>query len=120
VARAAADGDVVALGIWNDATAILGATVEACSTPSTPTSVVLGGGSRAPETCCWVRSGGSVRHAMAPARHSADVVLAGLGDEISVVSAATVAFERLMPPPLEGMPCLILQRNAPSSRNIER
>ena len=37
----------------------------------------------------------ALRQAMAPARNAANVVLAGLGEELGVVSAATVAFERL-------------------------
>jgi hypothetical protein len=41
-----------------------------------------------------VREAG-LRQAMAPARNAADIVLAGLGEELGVVSAATVAFERL-------------------------
>jgi hypothetical protein len=32
---------------------------------------------------------------MPPARNAAEIVLAGLGDEVGVVSAACVAFERI-------------------------
>jgi glucokinase len=57
---------------------------------------VLGGGvTRAgDQLLAPVREAG-LRQAMAPARNAADIVLAGLGEELGVISAATVAFERL-------------------------
>ena len=41
-----------------------------------------------------VREAG-LRQAMGPAARTADIVLSGLGDDLGVVSAAAVAFDRI-------------------------
>jgi glucokinase len=99
VAAAAAAGDPVASEVWDETTAILGSAVANILDVFNPELVVLGGGvTRAGDQLLVPVREAGLRQAMAPARNAADVVLAGLGEELGVVSAATVAFERL---PLE-------------------
>jgi glucokinase len=97
VSTAAAAGDPLASRVWQDTTAILGTAVATILDVFNPDLVVLGGG--------VTRAGDHllvpVRHVafgpgLAPARRSADVVLAALGDQLGVVAAAAVAFERLL------------------------
>jgi glucokinase len=96
VAAAAAAGDPLAREVWDETTAILGSAVANILDVFNPELVVLGGGvTRAGEQLLGPVREASLRQAMAPARTAADVVLAGLGEELGVVSAATVAFERL-------------------------
>jgi glucokinase len=68
-----------------------------------PALVVLGGGvTRAGDQLLLPVREAGLRQAMEPARRSADVVLAELGEIHDVVSAAVVAFDRLpMPSHLE-------------------
>jgi glucokinase len=96
VAQAAAAGDTLASEIWDETMAMLGSAVANILDIFNPELVVLGGGvtRSGDQLLVPVREAG-LRQAMAPARNAADVVLAGLGEELGVVSAATVAFERL-------------------------
>jgi len=96
VAEAAAAGDPLARDIWDETMAMLGSAVANILDIFNPELVVLGGGvtRSGDQLLVPVREAG-LRQAMAPARNAADIVLAGLGDELGVVSAATVAFERL-------------------------
>jgi glucokinase len=96
VVRAAADGNRLALEVWNETTTILGRAVGSLLNCFNPDLVVLGGGvTRAGAMLLDpVRRVASLQ-AMPPARRAADIVLAALGDEVGVVSAATVALERL-------------------------
>ena len=80
---------------WDETTAMLGSTLANVLDVFNPELVVLGGGVTRQATSCWSRS---ARRPFARRWHrpgSADIVLAGLGEELGVVSAATVAFERL-------------------------
>jgi glucokinase len=96
VAAAAAAGDPLASEVWDETTAMLGSAIANILDIFNPELVVLGGGvTRAgDQLLAPVRETG-LRQAMAPARNAADIVLAGLGEELGVISAATVAFERL-------------------------
>jgi glucokinase len=100
VSQAAASGDPLAREVWDETTAMLGSAVANILDVFNPELVVLGGGvTRAGDRLLLPVREAALRQAMAPARNAADVVLAGLGDELGVISAATVAFERL---PLRG------------------
>jgi glucokinase len=96
VSEAAAAGDVLASEIWDETTAMLGSAIANVLDVFNPELVVLGGGvTRAGDQLLAPVREAALRQAMAPARRSAEIVLAGLGDQLGVVSAATVAFERL-------------------------
>jgi glucokinase len=96
VAAEAAAGDPLASEVWDETTAMLGSAIANILDVFNPELVVLGGGvTRAgDQLLAPVREAG-LRQAMAPARNAGDIILAGLGEELGVVSAATVAFERL-------------------------
>jgi glucokinase len=96
VAEAAAAGDPVAGEVWDETTAILGSAMANILDVFNPELIVLGGGvTRAgDQLLAPVREQG-LAQAMGPAARSADIVLAELGDQIGVVAAAAVAFERL-------------------------
>jgi glucokinase len=95
VAEAAAAGDPLAVRVWDETTEILGSAVANILDVFNPELVVLGGGVTRSGTQLLdpVREIG-LRLAMPPARAAADVVLAGLGEDLGVVSAAALAFER--------------------------
>jgi glucokinase len=96
VAEAAAGGDPLASRIWDETMEILGSGVANILDVFNPDLVVLGGGvTRAGRQLLDPVREIGLRLAMPPARRSGDVVLAGLGDDLGVVSAACVAFERL-------------------------
>ncbi|HET7474376.1 MAG TPA: ROK family protein, partial [Candidatus Limnocylindrales bacterium] len=96
VAEAAAAGDPLASRVWDETTEILGSAIANILDVFNPELVVLGGG----VTRAWrqlldpVRDIG-LRLAMPPARRSGDVVLTALGDDVGIVGAAAIAFERL-------------------------
>jgi glucokinase len=96
VAEHAASGDPLARRIWDETTEMLGSAVANILDAFNPELVVLGGGvTRAgAQLLDPVREIG-LRLAMPPARATADVVLAELGDDLGIVSAAAVAFERI-------------------------
>jgi glucokinase len=96
VAEAAAAGDDLAAEIWDETVAILGSAIANILDVFNPELVVLGGGvTRAGDQLLVPVREAALRQAMPPARRAAEIVLAGLGEELGVVSAATVAFERL-------------------------
>ena len=95
VAEAAHDGDPVATRIWGETMAMLASGVANILDVFNPELVVLGGG----VTRAGAQLLGPVREmalamAMPPAARAADIVLAGLGDDVGIVSAAAIAFER--------------------------
>ena len=97
VSAAAAAGDALAARIWNETTEILGTAVATILDVFNPELVVLGGGvTRAGAQLLDPVRAIALAGALAPARRSADVVLAERGDELGVVAAAAVAFERLL------------------------
>ena len=105
VAEAAAAGDPLAVRVWDETTAILGSAVANILDVFNPELVVLGGGvTRAGEQLLRPVRDAGLGQAMGPARRSADIVLAELVDQVGVVAAAAVAFERLdrFPVPPEG------------------
>lgn len=95
IAAEALSGDPLAGRIWDETTEILGSAVANIFDIFNPELIVLGGGvTRAgAQLLDPVRKLGR-RLAMHPAAGSGDVVLAGLGDHLGVVSAAALAFER--------------------------
>ena len=95
VAEASAAGDALAGRIWTETTEMLGSAVANILDVFNPELVVLGGGvTRAGRQLLDPVREIGLRLAMPPARRSADVVLAGLGEDIGVVAAAALAFER--------------------------
>jgi glucokinase len=99
VAEAAAAGDAVAGAVWDETTAILGSAVATILDAFNPDLVVLGGGvTRAGDQLLLPVRAAGLAQAMEPAARRAKIVLAGLGDNLGVVSAASVAFERLPRP----------------------
>jgi len=96
VAEAAVAGDPLARRIWDETTLILGAALADILNVFNPDLIVLGGGltGAGGQLLDPVRKA-ALAQAMAPARESSEIVLAALGEHLSVVSAAAVAFERL-------------------------
>jgi glucokinase len=104
VAEAAAAGDAIAGRTWDETTAILASSVANFLDIFNPELVVLGGGvTRAGGQLLAPVRDGAIAQAMGPAAQSGSVVLAELGDSLSVLAAATVAFERLDTRPREGV-----------------
>jgi glucokinase len=96
VAEAAAAGDPIASRIWDDTMEMLGSAIANVLDVFNPDLIVLGGGVTrvGAQLLDPVRRIG-IGSAMPPAARSGDVVLARLGEDLGVVSAAAVAFERL-------------------------
>ena len=96
VAEAALAGDRLAMRIWDETTAILASAMANVLDIFNPELIVLGGGvTRAGDQLLRPVREAGLAQAMGPARRSADIVLSELGDQLGVVSAAAVAFERL-------------------------
>jgi glucokinase len=96
VSAAALAGDPVAVEVWNETVAVLGQAITDLVNTFEPNVVVLGGG--------VTRSGNQLldpvrevvrKDAMPPAAAAARVELAALGDEVCVVGAAALAFDRI-------------------------
>ena len=95
VAEAAAAGDPLAARIWDETTEILGSALANILDVFNPELVVLGGGvTRAGAQLLDPVRAAALRDAMAPAARSANIILSDLGDELGVISAAAVAFDR--------------------------
>ena len=95
VSRAAAAGDRLAGRIWDDTTAILGSAMANILDVFNPRLIVLGGGvTRAGDQLLRPVREAGLRQAMGPAARTGDIVVAELGDQLGVTSAAVVAFER--------------------------
>jgi len=96
VASAAARGDALAGGVWDETTGILASAVANILDVFNPELVVLGGGvTRAGDQLLVPVREGALTQAMGPAARTGRVVLAELGDSLAVLAAAAVAFERL-------------------------
>ena len=95
VAEAASAGDAIARSVWDETTGMLASAVANILDVFNPELVVLGGGvTRAGRQLLDPVREIGLRLAMAPARGSGDVVLAGLGEDVGIVAAAALAFER--------------------------
>jgi glucokinase len=96
VAEAAAAGDPLGTRVWDETMEMLGSAVANVLDVFNPELVVLGGGvTRAGEQLLEPVRRIALESAMPPAARSGEVVLSGLGEDLGVVSAAAVAFERL-------------------------
>lgn len=98
VAEAAAQGDPVASGVWEETVEALGTGLTSLVNVFEPETVVLGGG--------VTRSGDQLlvpvrrivaARAMGPAARTARIVTASGGDRAGVLGAAAIAVERLQP-----------------------
>ena len=95
VAAAAAAGDPVASRIWTETVEILGSAVANILDVFNPELVILGGGvTRAGRQLIDPVREIGLGLAMPPAARAADVVLAELDEDLGVVAAAALAFER--------------------------
>ncbi|GAA0897549.1 hypothetical protein GCM10009557_72340 [Virgisporangium ochraceum] len=96
VSAAAAAGDPIAGAVWNETVDLLGTAVTDLVNVFEPDLVVLGGGvTRAGDLLLDPVRDQVAREAMGPAGRAARVALAGLGDLVGVVGAATVAYDLL-------------------------
>lgn len=94
VSAAAAAGDPIARAVWTETVDLLGTAVTDLVNVFEPDLVVLGGGvTRAGATLLDPIRDQVAREAMGPAGGAARVALAGLGDLVGVVGAATIAFD---------------------------
>jgi glucokinase len=95
VAAAAHDGDALALAVWDETVAALACGLTSIVNLFEPELVALGGGvTRSGEQLLgpvrdWVRM-----HAMAPAGRAMDIVPSALGDQVGVVGAAAIVYDR--------------------------
>jgi glucokinase len=96
VAAAARNGDALATGLWDDTIGLLAVAVTDLVNIFEPNIVIVGGG--------VTRSGAQLidplreavlRDAMPPAASAVRIELAGLGDEVCVIGAAALAFDRI-------------------------
>jgi glucokinase len=95
VSEAAAAGDPLAARIWDETMDMLASGVANILDVFNPQLVVLGGGvTRAGMQLLEPVRERALAMAMPPARRAGDVVLAALGDDVGIVSAASLAFER--------------------------
>lgn len=96
VARAARQGDVLAVALWDDATDALGVAVTDLVNVIEPEMVVIGGGLvRAGEQLLAPVRARVSAEAMGPAARAARIVPAALGDVVCVVGAAAIAHDSL-------------------------
>jgi glucokinase len=96
VVEAAAAGDPLAAEIWDETTAILGSAMANILDVFNPELIVLGGGvTRAGDQLLRPVREQGLAQAMGPAARTGDIVLAELGEQLGVIGAAAIAFERL-------------------------
>lgn len=96
VAEAAAAGDRLASRIWDETLEMLGSALANIVDVFDPALIVLGGGvTRAGDQLLQPVREIALRLAYGPAASSTEIVLAGLGEQHDVVSAAVVALDRL-------------------------
>jgi len=96
VSAAAAAGDATARAVWTETVDLLGTAVTDLVNVFEPDLVVLGGGvTRAGAMLLDPVRDQVAREAMGPAAGAARVALAGLGDLVGVVGAATIAYDLL-------------------------
>jgi glucokinase len=96
VAAAARAGDPLAMAVWEETIDALACGLTSIVNLFEPERVVLGGGvTRAGDQLLAPVRDRVVRGAMAPAGRAVSIVTAGLGDQVGVVGAASIAYERL-------------------------
>jgi glucokinase len=96
VARAAADGDAVATRVWDETTELLAQALTDLVNVFEPDVIVLGGGvSRSGEQLLAPVRAAVLRDAMRPAANAVRIEAAGLGDQVGVIGAAALAFDRV-------------------------
>jgi glucokinase len=96
VVAAAHDGDPLAVELWDETVDVLAVALTDLVNVFEPELVVLGGGvTRSGDALLLPVRARVAADAMPPAAAASTVVLAGLGDEVCVVGAGAVAFDRL-------------------------
>jgi len=96
VAAAARAGDPVATEVWDETTNFLACGLTSIVNLFEPELVVVGGGvSRSGEQLLGPVREGVRAHAMGPAGRAANIVLSALGDQVGVIGAAAIAFDRV-------------------------
>ncbi|MFP3467058.1 ROK family protein [Leifsonia sp. SIMBA_070] len=96
VVAAAAAGDALASELWEETVDVLATALTDLVNVFEPDLVVLGGGvTRSGDALLLPVRERVAADAMPPAAAASTVVLAGLGDEVCVVGAGAVAFDRL-------------------------
>jgi glucokinase len=99
VASHAREGDPLARRVWDESMAMLASGVANILDVFNPALVVLGGGvTRSGDQLLVPVREAALDMAMEPARRSAKIVLTGLPEFHDVMSAAVVAFDRLLLP----------------------
>lgn len=96
VSAAARSGDPLAAGIWDETVEVLSQAITDLVNVFEPNVVVLGGGvTRTGDQLLAPVRAAVLRDAMAPAAAAVRIELAALGDEVCVVGAAALAFDRI-------------------------
>ncbi|WEV69211.1 ROK family protein [Bifidobacterium sp. ESL0775] len=96
VSRETAAGDWVASTVWNETTSILGQALTDLVNAFEPEVAILGGGvTRAGAMLLDPVRAIVKENAMEPIAQKARIVLASLGDEVGVIGAGAIAFDRL-------------------------
>jgi len=96
VAAAARAGDPVASEVWDETTNFLACGLTSIVNLFEPELVVVGGGvSRSGEQLLGPVREGVRAHAMGSAGRAANIVLSALGDQVGVIGAAAIAFDRV-------------------------
>jgi glucokinase len=96
VVQAALAGDALAHDIWEETIDVLSVAITDLVNVFEPDAVVLGGGvTRSGDALLQPVRARVARDAMPPAAAAAQIMLAGLGDEVCVVGAGAVAFDEL-------------------------
>ncbi|MDQ1597259.1 MAG: glucokinase [Microbacteriaceae bacterium] len=96
VAAAAKNGDALASKLWNDTVGLLAIAVTDLVNTFEPNIVILGGGvTRSGALLIEPLRAAVLRDAMPPAARAVRIELAGLGDEVCVIGAAALAFDRI-------------------------
>lgn len=96
VSAAARSGDPLAVEIWNETVEVLSQAITDLVNVFEPNVIVLGGGvTRTGDQLLAPVRAAVQRDAMPPAAAAARIELAALGDEVCVVGAAALAFDRI-------------------------
>jgi glucokinase len=95
VAAAARAGDEGAVAVWDETVEALACGLTSIVNLFEPELVVVGGGvARSGEQLLGPARAWVLEHAMGPAGHAVDIVHAALGDQVGVVGAAAIVYDR--------------------------